>query len=153
MRIAIGSDHGGFALKETLKAHLQEQGHEAVDFGAHSTASCDYPDYAEKVAEAVLSGGGEFGILVCGTGVGVSMAANKFPGIRAALVSDAFTAEYTRRHNNANILCMGERTIGPGLACLLCDIFLKTSFEGGRHQRRVDKITAIEQKYARYPGK
>ena len=120
--IALAADHGGFELKEAVKAHLEELGLEYIDFGTHSTDS------------------------VCGTGVGISMAANKIKGIRACCCSDSFSCEYTRRHNDANALCMGGRVVGAGLACQLVDIFLNTQFEGGRHQRRIDKLTALENR-------
>lgn len=146
MKIAIGSDHAGYSLKEVVKAHLEAEGHEVCDKGTHDTQSCHYPIFAEAVGRAVQSGEAQLGILVCGTGIGMSMAANKMKGIRAAAVSDCFTAEATRRHNNANILCMGERTLGPGLACQIADIFLNTPFEGGRHQTRVDMMMELENK-------
>ncbi|MBP2071583.1 MULTISPECIES: ribose 5-phosphate isomerase B [Thermoanaerobacterium] len=147
--IAIGSDHGGYELKEAIKKHLDEKGIEYKDFGTFSEESVDYPDYALKVAEAVASGQFEKGILLCGTGVGISIAANKVPGIRAAHVSDAFSARYSKEHNNANVLCMGGRVVGPGLAAILVDEWLNAEFQGGRHQKRLDKITEIEKKYSR----
>lgn len=146
MKIALGADHGGFSLKETAKKHLEELGHEVQDLGTYDTASCHYPIYAEKVARTVAEGKADAGILICGTGIGMSIAANKIPGIRAAAVSDCFTAKATRQHNNSNILCLGERTVGPGLALLLIDTFLSTEFEGGRHQTRVDMISALEER-------
>lgn len=146
MKIAIGSDHAGFSLKEIIRKHLEEQGYTVLDKGTHDTASCHYPVYAEAVARAVVSGEADRGILVCGTGIGMSMAANKVRGVRAAALSDCFTAEATRRHNDANVLCLGERTVGPGLALRLTDIFLQTPFEGGRHQTRVDMMMALEEK-------
>ena len=146
MKIAIGSDHGGFDLKAALVAHLQEQGHTVEDCGTHNKTSCNYPEIAVKVAEKITNGQAERGILCCGTGIGMSIAANKVKGIRAAVVSDGFSAKYTRLHNDTNILCLGERTIGPGLALMLADIFIETAFEGGRHQVRVDMITEIEGK-------
>ncbi len=145
MKIAMGADHGGFSLKETIKQHLEEQGHEVLDLGTYDTASCHYPVYAEKVARAVAAGQAERGILVCGTGIGMSIAANKIPGIRAAAVSDCFTAQATREHNDANILCLGERTVGPGLAMRIVDTYLAAQFQGGRHQTRLDMIAALEQ--------
>lgn len=145
MKIAMGADHGGFSLKETIKQHLEEQGHEVLDLGTYDTASCHYPVYAEKVARAVAAGQAERGILVCGTGIGMSIAANKIPGIRAAAVSDCFTAQATREHNDANILCLGERTVGPGLAMRIVDTYLAAQFQGGRHQTRLDMITALEK--------
>ncbi len=145
MKIAMGADHGGFSLKETIKQHLEEQGHEVLDLGTYDTASCHYPVYAEKVARAVAAGQAERGILVCGTGIGMSIAANKIPGIRAAAVSDCFTAQATREHNDANILCLGERTVGPGLAMRIVDTYLAAQFQGGRHQTRLDMIAALEK--------
>lgn len=145
MKIAMGADHGGFSLKETIKQHLEEQGHEVLDLGTYDTASCHYPVYAEKVARAVAAGQAERGILICGTGIGMSIAANKIPGIRAAAVSDCFTAQATREHNDANILCLGERTVGPGLAMRIVDTYLAAQFQGGRHQTRLDMIAALEQ--------
>ena len=146
MKIAIGSDHGGFSVKEIAKPHLEKLGYEVVDFGTSTPDSCHYPIYAEKVARAVAAGEIDRGILICGTGIGMSIAANKIPGIRAAAVSDCFTAKATRQHNDSNILCLGERTVGPGLALLLMETFLTTEFEGGRHQTRVDMISALENK-------
>ncbi|MCI5615507.1 MAG: ribose 5-phosphate isomerase B [Clostridia bacterium] len=145
MKITMGADHGGFSLKETIKQHLEEQGHEVLDLGTYDTASCHYPVYAEKVARAVAAGQAERGILVCGTGIGMSIAANKIPGIRAAAVSDCFTAQATREHNDANILCLGERTVGPGLAMRIVDTYLAAQFQGGRHQTRLDMIAALEK--------
>lgn len=146
MKLALGADHGGYSLKELLKQHLQEQGYQIEDCGTHDTASCNYPVYAEKVARAVADGQAELGILVCGTGIGMSIAANKIPGIRAAAVSDCFAAQATREHNNSNILCLGERIVGPGLAMRIVDTWLNASFQGGRHQTRVDMISALEQR-------
>ena len=145
MKIAIGSDHGGFSVKEIAKPHLEKLGYEVIDFGTNTPDSCHYPIYAEKVARAVASGEADKGILICGTGIGMSIAANKIPGIRAAAVSDCFTAKATRQHNDSNILCLGERTVGPGLALMLMETFLATEFEGGRHQTRVDMISALEK--------
>ena len=135
--IALAADHGGFELKEAVKAHLDELGLEYIDFGTHSTASVDYP---------VVSGQCSKALLFCGTGVGISMAANKVKGIRACCCSDSFSCEYTRRHNDANALCMGGRVVGPGLACQLVDLFLNTPFEGGRHANRIAKLMAIENR-------
>ncbi|MBQ7123952.1 MAG: ribose 5-phosphate isomerase B [Oscillospiraceae bacterium] len=143
--IALGSDHGGYLYKEELKKHLDEKGIEYIDFGTDSTASCDYPVYAEKVCRAIQSGECEKGILICGTGIGMSICANKFKGIRAAVCGDHFSAEFTRKHNDSNVLCMGARTIGAGVALQLADIFLSTEFEGGRHQKRVDMMMAFEE--------
>lgn len=144
MRICIGSDHGGLALKGALVAHLRKAGHEVDDVGTHSTASCDYPSFAVKVAERVRDGGADRGILVCGTGIGMSIAANKVAGVRAAVVSEPFSARMAAEHNDARVLCLGERTTGVGLAILCVETWLSAEFEGGRHQRRVDGITAIE---------
>lgn len=142
--IAIASDHGGYLLKEAIKKHLDALGIPYTDLGTDSEASCDYPDYAVLVCRAILSGQCEKGLLFCGTGVGVSIAANKFRGIRACCCSDAFSAKYTRLHNDANVLCLGGRVVGPGLAEELVDIFLSTPYEGGRHDRRLDKIKKLE---------
>ena len=144
--IAIGSDHGGFALKEEIKQHLTERGIEFTDFGTDSEASCDYPVYAEKVCRAVVSGEYEKGILCCGTGIGMSMAANKIKGIRCACCGDCFSAEMTRRHNDANVIAMGGRVVGAGLALKMVDLFLDTPFEGGRHARRVGMVMDLENK-------
>ena len=142
--IAIGSDHGGYLLKEEIKKHLKEKGYEFKDFGTDSTASCDYPVYAEKVCRAVQSGECEKGILICGTGIGMSMCANKCKGIRAAVCGDHFSAEFTRKHNNANVLCLGARVIGAGVAMQLVDIFLTTEYEGGRHEKRDEMMMQLE---------
>lgn len=142
--IALGCDHGGFPLMQEIKAHLDELGLEYKDFGTYSEESCDYPVYAEKAAKAVASGECDRGILVCGTGIGISIAANKIKGIRAALCSDCFSAEMTRRHNDANMLALGGRVLGAGLALKIVDTFLATGFDGGRHQRRIDLISGIE---------
>ena len=144
--IAIGSDHGGFELKKEVMAHLDARGLEYKDFGTYSDASCDYPVYGKAVAKAVASGECERGIIICGTGIGISIAANKVHGIRAALCGDCFSAEATRQHNDANVLCMGGRVIGAGLAAEIVDVFLDTEFEGGRHARRVEKIMKLEEK-------
>ncbi|MDL2300537.1 ribose 5-phosphate isomerase B [Clostridiaceae bacterium OttesenSCG-928-D20] len=138
--LAIGSDHGGFALKQAVKMHLDSLNIEYCDYGSDSEQSCDYPVYAKKVASAIVSGEYDKGILICGTGIGISIAANKVPGIRAALCSDSYSAEMTRRHNDANVLCMGGRVIGEGLALSIVDVFLSTEFEGGRHLRRVEQL-------------
>ena len=143
-KITIGSDHAGYELKLKVIAHLQERGIEAIDVGTYSTDSCDYPDFASAVCKNVQNGVTELGILVCGTGIGMSMAANKHKGIRAAACSDTFSARLTRMHNDANVLCFGERVVGMGLAFDLVDAFVDAEFEGGKHARRVDMITAIE---------
>ena len=142
--IALGADHGGYELKEAIKKHLDEKGVEYRDFGTFTGEAIDYPIIAEKVALAITGGECERGILCCGTGVGISIAANKVKGIRCACCSDCFSAHFTRLHNDANILAMGGRVIGPGLACMMVDTFLETKFEGGRHARRVELITEIE---------
>ena len=145
MKIAIASDHGGFHLKENIKEYLVELGHEVDDKGCHSTESVDYPDYALLVAQDVAQGRAERGILICGTGIGMSIAANKVPGVRAALCHDTFSAKATREHNDSNVLCMGERVIGSGLAREIVATWLAGTFAGGRHARRVEKITAVER--------
>ena len=144
MKIAIGCDHGGLEHKDANVQHLKERGFEVTDFGIYELKSVDYPDIAVKVASAVTKKECELGILVCGTGIGMSLAANKVKGIRAAAVSEHFSAKYTRLHNNSNILCLGGRVVGVGTALELVDLFVDTEFEGGRHATRVDKITAIE---------
>ena len=139
--LAIGSDHGGFALKQAILRHLEARGLAAKDYGTYSEASCDYPDYARAVAEAVAQGEAEFGILICGTGIGVSICANKVPGVRAALCGDCFSAEATRSHNDANVLALGARVLGEGLALKIVDTFLDTPFSHDeRHIRRIQKI-------------
>ena len=139
--IAMGSDHGGFELKEKLMEHLSERGLEYKDFGTYSSASCDYPVYAKAVARAVASGECDRGIIICGTGIGVSITANKVRGIRAALCGDCFSAEATRQHNDANVLCMGARVVGEGLALKIADTFLDTPFSNDeRHIRRISMI-------------
>ena len=142
--IAIGSDHGGYALKQVIISHLADRGVEFRDFGTYSEESCDYPEYGEAVGRAVASGECELGIAVCGTGIGISIAANKVHGVRAAACSDCYTAEMCRRHNDANVLALGGRVIGPGLALKIVDIFLSTGFDGGRHARRLGKLAEIE---------
>jgi len=149
MKIAIGCDHGGFELKNEIIKFLKNEKHEVKDFGTYSTNSCDYSDIALPVAEAVAAKEYEFGILICGTGIGIGIAANKVPGIRAALCSDTFSAHATREHNNANILTMGQRVVGTGLALDIVKTFLLSKFEGNRHQNRIDKISEIEKKYSK----
>jgi len=144
MKIAIGSDHGGFNLKEEIKKMLTQDNVEFRDFGTHSAQSIDYPEIASEIGQAVVSGEYTRGIIICGTGIGVCIAANKIKGIRAALCHDEFSAVMSREHNDANILTMGERVIGAGLACMIVSAWLKTDFAGGRHARRVDKISALE---------
>ena len=146
MKISIASDHGGYALKEDVKSWLTGQGHEVEDFGCHSTESCDYPDFGELAARAVAEGKCERGIVICTTGIGISITANKVKGIRCALCSNTWNAELTRRHNDSNVLALGAGATGPLLAREIISVFLSTEFEGGRHQRRVDKVMAIENK-------
>lgn len=141
--IAIASDHGGFEMKAVLKEDLVKRGCAVIDLGTDSMESVDYPDFAAAVAKAIREGKAQAGVLVCGTGIGISIAANRFPEVRAALVHDAFTARMCRQHNDANVLCMGGRTIGIEVAKDCLQIFLDTEFEGGRHARRVDKLGAI----------
>ena len=140
MRFYIATDHAGYALKEFTKNYVEELGHEIIDLGPDSADRVDYPDYAKKCANKVIEDKGSFGILICGTGIGISIAANKVAGIRAALCHDAFTASATRAHNDANILCFGERVVGKGVIESMIDAFCNTEFEGGRHAGRVDKI-------------
>lgn len=143
-KITVGCDHAGLNLKKIVIAHLQERGYEVLDVGTHTSESCDYPAIAHALCKNIQDGVTELGILVCGTGIGMSMAANKHRGIRAAACSDTFSARLTRVHNDANVLCFGERVVGMGLALDLVDAFIDADFEGGKHQRRVDMITAIE---------
>lgn len=140
MRIAIGSDHAGLDLKLALVEHLAKAGHELEDVGTHERTSTDYPDHAKAVAQRVLSGQAERGLLVCGTGQGMAMTVNKVPGLRAAVVSDTFSAKMAAAHNDARVLCLGQRVVGPGLATEIVDAWLATAFEGGRHAGRVAKI-------------
>lgn len=144
MKIAIGADHAGFGLKEELRGYVENLGHAVQDHGTNSTDSVDYPDVAFSVARAVASGEADRGVLICATGIGMAIAANKVPGIRAASCSDAYSARMARAHNDANVLALGARVVGSGLAESLVDSFLDTSFHGGRHQRRVDKIGPTE---------
>lgn len=146
MKIAVGCDHGGFEHKNAIAEHLKERGFEVTDYGILEIKSVDYPEIAEVLCESIVKGENELGILVCGTGIGMSIAANKVKGIRAAACSEHFSAKYTRLHNNSNVLCLGGRVIGVGTAIELADLFVDTQFEGGRHQKRVDMITAIENK-------
>lgn len=145
MKIALACDHGGLNLKREVIKYLEANGYEYEDFGTNTFDSCDYPDYAYPAAQAVASGKCDRGILICSTGIGVSIVANKVKGIRCAHCHDAYCAEYTRLHNDANILAMGEKVVGVGYALEIVRIFLTTEFEGGRHQHRVDKISALEQ--------
>ena len=145
MRIAIGCDHGGLDHKNAIVEHLKNRGFEVKDSGIYENHSVDYPDIAVKVCKDITSGECELGILVCGTGIGMSLAANKVKGIRAAAVSEHFSAKYTRLHNNSNVICLGGRVIGVGTALELVDLFVDTEFEGGRHETRVNKVMAIEK--------
>lgn len=149
MKIAIACDHGGLNLKNEIIKYLEAHGHTYVDFGTKSTDSCDYPDFALPAAEAVANGVCERGIVVCSTGIGVSIVANKVPGVRCAHCHDVYCAKYTRLHNNSNVLAMGEKVVGTGYALEIADTFLTTQFEGGRHERRVNKIGEIEKKYGK----
>lgn len=143
--LAIGCDHGGLELKNAIKEHLESRGIKVVDFGIYEQKSVDYPEIALKVCGAITSGESRLGILVCGTGIGMSLAANKVKGIRAAACSETFSAKYTRLHNDSQILCLGGRVVGVGLALEMVDLFVDTEFEGGRHQRRVDAVMDIEK--------
>ena len=145
--IVIGSDHGGLNLKTALNSYLKRRGFEVSDVGTKSDVSVDYPDFGQKVAEMVIAGQAELGILICGTGIGMSIVANKIPGIRAALVTDVFMARMAREHNNANVLVLGGRVLDEQKACDLVGAWLDATFEGGRHQGRIDKISALERKY------
>ena len=144
MKIAIGSDHGGFEYKEIITNYLQIKGYKVKDFGTYNKESCNYPEIAKLVSESVINDGYERGILICGTGIGMSIAANKVKGIRAALCSDTFSAHATREHNDSNILCLGQRVIGENLALEIVDRWLEAKFEGGRHQVRIDMIKEME---------
>lgn len=143
-KIVMGSDHAGFGLKQKVKAHLEGRGIEVIDVGTDTTNSCNYTIFAHALCEAVVGGVAPLGILICGTGIGMSMAANKHAGIRAAACENTFSARMTRMHNDANVLCLGERVIGYGLACDMVDLFIDTPFEGGRHQARVDDLIALD---------
>ena len=145
MKIAIGNDHTAVEMKNHIVKYLEEKGYELVNFGTDTEDRVDYPVYGKKVADAVASGECELGILICGTGIGISLAANKVKGIRAAVCSEAYSAELTRRHNNSNIIAFGARVVGPATAETIVDAFLEAEFEGGRHAARVDMISAIEE--------
>ncbi|MEI7025730.1 ribose 5-phosphate isomerase B [Paenibacillus sp. y28] len=152
MKIAIGADHAGYRLKDELIPFIQQLGHEVVDYGCSCPDSVDYPDYAIEVCDKVAAGEADRGILICGTGIGMTIAANKVPGIRCALVHDLFSAKATREHNDTNVLSMGERVIGPGVAQEIVKIWLETEFsQGPRHVGRVNKVKAIEDKYQLHP--
>jgi len=144
MKISIGNDHAGTGLRHPLIEHLEAEGHTLIDHGTKDHESVDYPDFAQTVGHDVASGKADFGVLICSTGIGMSISANKVKGIRAALVYNEDAAEFSRKHNNANVICMGKKYQDGDSACKLVDIFLKTSFEGGRHERRVEKIEAEE---------
>jgi len=146
MKIVIASDHAGFFLKEKIKDFLQKEGHEVLDMGTYSSVSVDYPEYGFKAVEKLLKGEAERGILICGTGIGMSIIANRFPGIRAALCHEPFSAQMARRHNNANVLVLGGRLIGDGMAVEIVRVFLTTEFEAGRHERRILLIDELSQK-------
>ena len=150
MKIAVACDHGGLNLKKSVIDFVQKLGHEVADFGTYTADSCDYPDFASKAAEAVANGDCERGILVCSSGIGVSIVANKVPGIRCAHCHDTYCAKYTRLHNDANMIAFGEKVVGEGLMQEMVSLFLTTEFEGGeRHERRVAKIKALEEKYSK----
>jgi len=146
MRIVIGADHAGYELKQQIARYLLAQGHQVQDLGTHSPQPVDYPDYAVRVARAVVAGEAERGILICGTGIGMSIAANKVRGARAAVCTDCYMARMARQHNDARILCLGGRVLGLGSALDVVEVFLRTDFVGGRHAQRVDKISALERK-------
>ena len=146
MKIVLSVDHGGFELKEFIKSYLEGKGHNITDVGTYSEASVDYPEYAEKAAEKIINNDVDFGIIFCGTGIGISIAANKISGIRAALCHDIFTAKMAKMHNNANILAIGGRVVGKGLAIEIVEAFINAEYEGGRHQLRVDKMMNLEKR-------
>ena len=149
MKIALGSDHGGYHLKEAIKKYLSDQNIAYEDFGTNSTESVDYPEFGRKVAEAVVSGAWNRGILCCGTGIGISISANKVPGVRCAVVTETYSAKMSREHNNANVLALGERVVGVGLALEIVEVWLNTEFAGDRHARRVNMLSDIERKYSK----
>ncbi|WP_068777393.1 ribose 5-phosphate isomerase B [Paenibacillus sp. FJAT-26967] len=152
MKIAIGADHAGYRLKDVIVPYLESLGHEITDVGCNCDQSVDYPDYAVPVCDLVLAGKADKGILICGTGIGMTIAANKFPGIRCALVHDMFSAKATREHNDTNVLAMGERVVGPGVAQEIVKIWLETEFSNGeRHENRLSKVKLLEEKYTIHP--
>lgn len=152
MKIAMGADHAGYVLKDVIKPMLESLGHEVIDVGCHCADSVDYPDYALEACNQVVAGEAERAILICGTGIGMSIAANKIPGIRCALVHDMFSAKATREHNDTNVLAIGERIVGPGLAQEIVKIWVETEFTNeNRHQKRVDKVQEIEDKHSLHP--
>ena len=144
MKVAFGCDHAGYALKEAVVAHLKEMGHDVVDFGCYTPERVDYPVQGEKAARAVASGECQLGVLICGTGIGISLAANRVHGIRAAVCSESYSAELTRRHNDANMIAFGARVVGEGTACAILDAFFNAKFEGGRHAQRVAMLDEIK---------
>ena len=146
MKIAMGNDHTAIELKNIIKEFVEEKGYEVLDLGTNSTESCDYPVYGEKVGRAVAGGEADLGIVICGTGVGISLAANKVKGIRACVCSEPYTAKLSREHNNTNVLAFGARVVGPELAKMITKMWLETAFEGGRHQRRVDMLAALDRR-------
>ena len=146
MKIGIGNDHVGYEMKQEIIDHLKERGYEVVDYGAYSSERCNYPVYGEKVANAIVNGEVDLGVLICGTGVGISLAANKVKGIRACVCSEPYTAKLSRMHNNAQIIAFGARVVGPDMARMIVDAFLGAEFEGGRHQQRINLITEIENR-------
>ncbi|RJP32873.1 MAG: ribose 5-phosphate isomerase B [Actinobacteria bacterium] len=147
MRVALGCDHAGFILKDVVADCLAQAGHEVLDEGTFSVESCDWPEFAERVARRVSSGEAERGIAICGTGIGMAMTANKLTGVRAAVCNDLYTARYSRLHNDANVLTMGARVIGPGVAEEIVRIWMETPFEGGRHSRRLDRLEEVEERH------
>jgi ribose 5-phosphate isomerase B len=147
MKVALGCDHAGFILKDVVTACLEQAGHEVLDEGTYSDESCDWPDFGERVALRVASGEAERGIAICGTGIGMTMTANILPGVRAALCNDLYTARYSRLHNDANLLALGARVVGPGLAEEIVRTWMETRFEGGRHSRRLDKLAEVERRH------
>jgi ribose 5-phosphate isomerase B len=152
MKIAIGADHAGYRLKDDIKALLESLGHEVADYGCSCADSVDYADYAIEVCDQVVAGTADKGILICGTGIGMSIAANKIPSIRCALVSDTFSAKATREHNDTNVLALGERVVGPGLALDIVKVWIETEFsKAPRHENRINKVTQIEEKYTIHP--
>lgn len=152
LRVAIGSDHAGFDLKQALVQFLMERGEQVIDVGTDSRESCDYPDFARMVCEKVSAGEADRGVLICGTGIGMAIAANKWPGIRAACCAEPYSARLTRQDNDSNVLTMGARVVGPGLAREILAVWLDTAFAGGRHQRRLDKIAALEAQWLKHPA-
>ena len=146
-KIAMGNDHSAVEMKEAIKAYVEQKGYEVIDFGTNSSESCDYPVYGEKVGRAVASGEADYGIAICGTGIGISLAANKVPGIRAAVCSEPYSAMMTAKHNASQIIAFGARVVGNEMAKMILDSFFNTPFEGGRHAERVQKIIEIEKKY------